>query len=395
MKILTFICAPILFIISLLYPKDRKIWLFGGWFGLRYADNSKDFFEYCIRSESDSSIKFIWVLKNKDLIAEVEASGGEWIYAYSWKGLRTQLKAKVFITCINSSDFIPFVITPRNYFVQLWHGSPIKYIGMDSRKTRLRRWLDSIRFRLIDGYDLMISPADCFDRIFKSAFGLQQNKIMRSGYPRNENLRLTEEKVMLIRNHFQCNPKTKLFVYLPTHRMEGKSQSPFVPLLEKFLEFGEEIDEKDLKVVVKPHFYEKDSLTHLKDNNGISIVYDLPFDLYELLGASDGLITDYSSVVFDYELLGRSMILFPFDYQEYSAADRPLYFAFEEIYRDLKNATKVVSIEELIEAMEQSVSVRKYLDQPTKYNIAFGAYSNKIYDRIAQDVLEQGLEQGK
>src|SRR5690606_202517 len=379
MKIATIVLSPILYLLSFVFPKTSKIWLFGGWFGKRYADNSKDFFEYCNVQKPKNEVKYIWIYKDKNLGRKLSTMPIESSYAYSFNGIWLQLRAKIFITCINSSDFIPFLITRRNFFVQLWHGSPLKYIGIDSRKSRWRKTFDKVRFFLIDNYDMVISPSPIVDNIFRSAFNCSKKSLVRAGYPRNENFRLEESKVLGIRQFYGLSNKDKLVAYLPTHRREGKGENPFRNELKKLLLLNEMFKEKGVFVVVKPHFYEKDSLNDFREESNILIRYELKHDLYEFLGATDALVTDYSSIILDYELLGKEIHIYPFDINEYTKKDRELYHSFDQIYSKVKNIVISDSIEELTTNLTNIQNKRSgFLKQRTPYNMPLEEYSEAI-----------------
>ncbi|MDL5510255.1 CDP-glycerol glycerophosphotransferase family protein [Arenibacter sp. M-2] len=385
MKILIVLFAPLLFIISYLTPKKKTIWVYGAWFGERYSDNSKDFFEFA-NSIEDKEIKHYWIYKNPLLKKTIELNGYNCVSAYSFRGILLQLRAKVFITSVNSSDFIPFLITPKNYFVQLWHGSPIKYIGLDSRNNKIRRTIDKLRFNTLDNYSLITSPSETIDKIYQSAFAISDTKIFRSGYPRNENLKVNPERKTFIRDYFGIENNEKMVAYLPTHRNEGKGLNPFRSVLNELITKNEGLNNK-IKIIVKPHFYEKDSLNGIKESSNILIRYDFPFDLYEFLGATDMLITDYSSVIFDYELLNKKIIVFPFDFEEYTSKDRGLYYNFDFIYNHVHNIEKVETIDSLILALTKNNSCDENEEfGKSLFNVPFGGYSKLIYSKLIHDL---------
>tara|TARA_R110002073_G_scaffold281446_2_gene445712 strand:+ start:6427 stop:7584 length:1158 start_codon:yes stop_codon:yes gene_type:complete len=382
MKYVFTVLSPFWFIVSLFFIKNKKIWLYGAWFGERYADNSKVFFEYSNSLNDD--IQHYWIYKNKELKEIIIEKGYKCAYAYSLKGIILQLKAKVFITCVNSSDFIPFLLTPRNYFVQLYHGSPIKHIGVDSRKNKIRRILDIIRLKTIDDYSLIVSPSDVFDSVFKRAFFKGQDRIFRSGYPRNKNLVINEETRIKIRSYFNVHQEEKLVAYLPTHRNEGKSENPFIPILKELILKDQFLKQNKIKVIVKPHFYEKDSLKDIKDTNNVLIKYDFPFDLYEFLGATDVLVTDYSSVMFDYELLNKRIMVYPFDLEKYTASDRNLYFDFRFLYENVLNVKKVESVDHLCKSLANNTKEQN--KEKSIFNEPFGSYSENIYIKLIKEL---------
>lgn len=386
MKQFSFLISPILLFISFIFPKSKRIWVYGAWFGKRYSDNSKDLFEYA-NSISEHDIKHYWIYKDLSIKKEIEAKGYKAVYAYSRNGIFIQLRAKVFITCINSSDFIPFLVTPRNYFVQLGHGSPIKHIGIDSRKTKIKKLIDKFRFKTIDNYDLIISPSPVFDKVYMKAFFSKQDRLFRSGYPRNEKLFINNQTKIDIRNYFDIKEEEKIVIYLPTHRKEGKSQSPFIKILREIILKNDFLKANNIKLIVKPHFYEKNSLDLVQEASNVLIRYDIPFDLYEFLGATDILVTDYSSVMFDYELLNKKIIVFPFDFKDYKENDRGMYFKFDFIYNNVLNLEKVESIESLCESLT-SAKFKPTKESMSKsvFNKPKGLYSKKIYSKILKEL---------
>ena len=103
-------------------------------------DNSRSLFEQA--NEIYPEIRYIWIYKDKNVLHEIPNSFNS-IYAYSIKvRFYLQLKSKVFICTLNSSDFIPFCITPRNILIQFKYGSPLKTIGIDSRLTFIEKIVD-------------------------------------------------------------------------------------------------------------------------------------------------------------------------------------------------------------------------------------------------------------
>lgn len=384
MKYVLVLFSPLLFILSYLYPKDNNLWVYGAWFGKRYADNSKALFEYA-NNHGNKEVQNVWIYKDSSLKPLIEKMGYKALHAYSFNGIKTQLQARVFITSVNSSDFLPFILSPRNVFIQLWHGSPLKHIGVDSRKSQFRKLTDTLRFRTLDCYSLVISPSGLFDEIFSLAFKTSPKKIFRSGYPRNEKLIVNKNRVDEIRKDY-CIKDNEIFAaYLPTHRNEGMGENPFRKVLSDLIGHNEYLQKKGLKILVKPHYYEKDSLNDLEGSSNVLIEYDLPMDLYELLGATDKLITDYSSVMFDYEILNKEIHVFPFDLENYVLNDRSLYFSFDYIYDNLKNVQKASSLNQLLENLTKGSSKQLLTHKDRSvFNESFDVmtYSSSIYNEI-------------
>ena len=344
MRYVVALFSPIIFLISFFFKKNDRIWVYGAWYGKLYKDNSKALFEEA--NKLSPEITHVWIYKDRNLknIPKKYKS----LYAYSLEGFLVQLRAKVFICTLNTSDFIPFLVTPRNTIIQLWHGSPLKNIGIDSRKTKIRKFADRIRFATLDNYTYCISPAKFFDESFKSAFLLKQGNILRASLPRNRSLFISDERKHEIKNMLAVKKNEKLILYLPTHRNNG-NKSILSNEVKKLHKYDNIFLNNQIKFIVKPHFYELKNFESHKDLQAIKVLLNTTIDLYELLASSDALVTDYSSVFFDYELLSKPILIFPFDLNAYMKYDRNMYFDPKYIFKNLKNTTVVKSEEMLID----------------------------------------------
>jgi len=345
MRIIAFILSPFIFLLSFLWIKNDNIWVYGSWYGKLYKDNSKQLFEDAYIIAPD--INHIWIYKDLNVLKFIP-KGYKSIYAYSLEGFLIHLKARVFVCTLNSSDFIPFFLSPKNIIIQLWHGSPLKNIGIDSRKTKIRKLLDKLRFNSIDSYTFCVSPASIFDSCFKSAFLLKEQNILRAAFPRNKSLFVSDDRKLEIRRLLEVKIDEKLILYLPTHRKEGNGSNLYEEVL-KINKYDNLFSENNIKFFIKPHFYEMKNFKSFHDLKSIKLLPNLDINLYELLASSDSLITDYSSVFFDFELLGKPICIYPYDLDEYLLDDRGLYFLPDFIFENLRNTKVVSSIEMLVE----------------------------------------------
>lgn len=391
MKIIITIFSPLIFLLSILFPKKKSLWLFGAWFGNQYADNSKYLFEYVNKNHKD--INAIWVYKNKDLQSIIEEHNYKSVYAYSLKGLYLQLRSKVFVSSINSNDFIPFLITFKNYYVQLWHGSPIKNIGLDIYPQNSFQYLkNKLRFSTIDNYNLIISPSSIFDKIFSTAFSSKKDRFFRGVYPRNIGL-LDTSKKQTIKDALHIQSKY-FYMYLPTHRGEGKifnkDTHPVVNIIPSLIKYNDLLKEHDITILIKPHYYEKELFSAIESCSNIKAMFDLSgYDLYDCLAVSDGLISDYSSVVFDFEITGKPIIYFPFDIEMYKQEDRNLYFDFDFVYDNTNNSKKVESSQELVNEVIKSTNA--HIESKFKMSIFNETVSQNSNEELI-DHIKQGTK---
>jgi CDP-glycerol glycerophosphotransferase len=321
--------AIVLFPLACVVPKCRRIWCFGSWFGERYADNSKYAFEAACEIGASQGIEPYWISRSPEIVASLRKQGKNAHISTSVRGLWIQLRAHVFVCTINCRDFCFGVVTPRSVFVQLWHGSPLKKIGFDAPAGVVARCVSRIRAFTTDRYSFVVSPAPIFDKPLMSAFGIDKKKVLRSGYPRNDGLFVSECRKREIRSLLSVPPTAQLVLYLPTHRSEGRDVDALLPLFKGFRYAAAALANQGIHVVAKPHFYD---LRHfpVESSDGFAISHTLEgLDLYEVLGASDALVTDYSSVFFDYEILGRPVYFLTPDMDWYREKGRGLYFPLD------------------------------------------------------------------
>jgi len=119
-----------LFGLANIIPKSKKIWVFGAWFGQKYSDNPRAFFEYINRNQHD--IEAVWITKNKTILSQVRNKGLTAYYYLSLKGLWIQLRANYVVLCQSLHDdlYAPS-IGRQSKVIQLWHGVPLKKIMFD------------------------------------------------------------------------------------------------------------------------------------------------------------------------------------------------------------------------------------------------------------------------
>ena len=381
---------PVKFFIRF-FPRDKNIWLFGVAVGKRYADNSKALFEYCNLLETQ--IRPIWITKNKKVKQEVKKLGYECYLAYEPMGLYYSLRGGVYIYCSTTSD-INHWTSFGAFNVNLWHGTPMKKIARDIEnsndryyKIKTSRGLKRIFYKLVfpgffEKIDLFCSASEEASKRYKSAWNLKNEQIKITGYPRNDKLfikkelEISEEKIKIVNNAFLN--KKKIITYLPTYRERTSSVFPL-----DFKKLEKKMRELDAIFVIKLHPFDN-SKFDLDDFSNI-ICLESKIDIYPLLAISDILVTDYSSVVFDFIVLDRPIIYFVYDLEDYINNDRGMYEPFEKtIAGDI-----VINTEELLNSIEQNLKYdyQKKLRQKmiSKYNYYL---DNKNSERVYNQIIE-------
>lgn len=324
----------IFYLLSFCIRKDEKIWLFGSMFGDSYADNSKYFFEYIISYHPE--IRAIWFSDNLEVVMTLRANGYEAYQFYDPKGIVLALRAKVgFISHSIIRDIRPFVFSHNTVLVNLWHGIPLKKIALDDNVSELRnkfyfrpfQWISlllcpSFRYQS----DLLIAASKEDQKNFSSAFNHPIEQIKITGYPRND---------VIVSS--QLPPKDeaapKAGIYVPTFR--GKENSNF----DFFVQFGFDVEiidrfltDLNTKLCLKLHHFNlpSDEMQQLIQSSENIYFYE-EADVYDDFSRFDFLITDFSSIYFDFLLLERPIIFAPFDMAGFEDSVRQLYYDYDEV----------------------------------------------------------------
>jgi CDP-glycerol glycerophosphotransferase (TagB/SpsB family) len=362
---------PIYFL-SGFFPRSRKVWVFGS-YAESFTDNAKQVFLSKNSSESTKDVEFVWITGSRTLVEKLRGSGLKAFWRWSLAGIYYSLRAGLFFYSSYPTD-IHFWLSRNAVLVNLWHGLPLKKIEFDikkgiladifSPKSRLKGILNEIFYPWhYKKPDYVLTPSEKVARLFQSAFRITDKNCLFYGYPRNEKLYLSrkealesvkmdgEEELKELAAEIEKHKKT--IIYMPTWRdnqADVLSKAKFD--IEKT---GELLLKNDSLLILKLHPNVKLPDQAISNHANIKIAGS-KIDVYSLLPLTDILVTDYSSIFFDYLLLDRRIIFFPFDMEEYLCENREMYFS----YNDFVPGSIVLEFEILLEKifMEESDSER-------------------------------------
>ena len=120
--------------VSFLVPKNKNIWIFGSWFGEKYIDNSKYFFEYI--NEKHLNVRAVWLTRSKKVLKFIRNRGYEAYLTYSIKGCWFSIRSGVAIIAqVLRTDLNHYALSNGTKIIQLWHGIPLKKIMYDSKRN--------------------------------------------------------------------------------------------------------------------------------------------------------------------------------------------------------------------------------------------------------------------
>ena len=286
---------------------------------------------------------------------------------------------------VNNSNFPPyFRKATGQIYLQTWHGTPLKRLGRDIAQNNLTKsYLDTMD-REAKAWDYLISPNAFCTEVFPSCFGYQ-GEILETGYPRNDKLSTAtaEERQRIRASIGVTDPSVTLVMYAPTWRdysrtATGNWQSVFY--LDENLELPE-----GFKLIYRGHTNTHEAHKDGEHSRFIDVTrYPNITDLYL---AADVLITDYSSVMFDYTVTGKPIIFMTPDLERYRA-ERGFYFDFEaEAPGPILNTQ-----DEVLHALQSLDEVsRNYQTKYRNWQLKFDAHEDgKAASRVIAKVFAEG-----
>ncbi|PJN24578.1 CDP-glycerol glycerophosphotransferase family protein [Kitasatospora sp. CB02891] len=211
--------------------------------------------------------------------------------------------------------------------VQLWHGTPLKRIGhrMPENRTTVDGYLERLD-REVPQWSLLLSPSPFATPELVASFG-HRGEVLEGGYPRNDRLaRPDPDEVAAVRRRLRVPPGRRVVLYAPTWRDDRRGAGDrFEVDLHLDLAAARAALGHDHVLLLRPHVH---CVGALPDDDFVRDVADYP-DVQDLLLVADVLVTDYSSVMFDFAVTGRPMLFFTYDLEHYRDRLRGFTFDFE------------------------------------------------------------------
>ncbi len=318
-------------IIEQYYPKRRskrvrRTILFENWKGKQYSDNLRAIDEELQRRRDRR--KRIWVVRDHSVRMP--------------KGVRTVLRfspeyydflARSKWIVANDSIDPSYVKRDQQTYLQTWHGTPLKKVGQDIEQVNFARkgYLETFAHES-EKWDYLVSPNVYSSQIMGKAFGVEPGKILQTGYPRNDIFYRPERtaRAQATRDRLGLSPQQKIILYAPTWRDD------------RYDDRGRYIFDLKLNVDALRERFGRTHVLLLRGHHLLATRAGIPAaggfvrnvssypDIADLYLIADVLITDYSSVMFDYVNTGRPMLFFTWDLDDYRDRVRGLYFDLTE-----------------------------------------------------------------
>ncbi|HCD3585610.1 TPA: CDP-glycerol glycerophosphotransferase family protein, partial [Staphylococcus aureus] len=319
--------------------------------GKNYSDSPKAIFEYLKSSDSDK-FKHVWILNNKDILEDYPILNDEnvkIINRFSWEYFYYVTVAKYFILNMRQPKWL--VKKKNQTILSTWHGTPLKRLVFDmDNVTSASKSYKQDFYQQSRNWDYLIAANKYSEQIFERAFKYPTSNILTYGYPRNDILsNYNQEYKNKVKQKLNIPTDKKVILYAPTWRDDeyhGVGQYKFslnLDLEQMRQELGEEYI-----VLLRMHYFISDRLD-ISEYEGFAFDFSKYNDVNDLYIVSDILITDYSSVFFDYANLKRPILFYTYDLDKYKDELRgfyidmekdlpgPLLFDSSEVINNIKN----------------------------------------------------------
>ncbi|WP_144795605.1 CDP-glycerol glycerophosphotransferase family protein [Microbacterium paludicola] len=323
---------------TLLVPRGRR-WVFGSAVGI--GDGALALWRLATAEGHDA----VWLVSTDRAAADAASAGIPTIRRDSWRGWWETARAEVIVVTHGQGDVNRYAVA-GSFLVQLWHGIPLKRIGLDSPATTqvpnvpcagmLRRIVEVLYRATAQRIRLMPAASDRARGRLESAFALGDQRVVVTGEPRVDVLsagtaeqRRENASALLEEATGPLPPGARTILYAPTWR-DGEDD-PAVPTAQEWVRIIAMLERRDAVLFVRSHplgagAYRSPLPSARVRMLGSSVLNDVT----PALPGIDVLVTDYSSMAYDAGLLAMPVLYLAPDAEEY-ARSRGFYGRFDDV----------------------------------------------------------------
>jgi CDP-glycerol glycerophosphotransferase len=378
--------------------RRNDLWVFGSGSGVGEGSLA---LLHTVRARQPK-LRTAWLARNAADLARARDLGIRAVLKDSWQGFRLTLRARVIVVTHGFGDANRFAVR-GGFVVQLWHGIPLKRIQLDAPATFAAPRLVSgllrrLYRRTAQNIDLVTAAGAPSAERLRTAFGLPDDKIAITGDPRDDLLsrggagERRAKADTLLHSLLQLAGSPRVIMFAPTWR-DGKAD-PGLPSATEWQQIGEWLESTRSVLVVRPHPHSVGDYEAGPAHSRRILLLDATAlrDITPVLPAVDALITDYSSIAFDYALTGGPIYFLAADVAEYGA-HRGLY----EPYENFSGGREVQSWPALLEVIDRAdtdpdfgSAIRAHGEELRKrfHAYADGRNSERVYTQILERLKE-------
>ncbi|MGW1228875.1 bifunctional glycosyltransferase/CDP-glycerol:glycerophosphate glycerophosphotransferase [Streptomyces sp. NPDC001515] len=301
----------------------RDTVLFSSFEGRQYSDSPRAVHEELVRRET--GLDHVWAVRDRQ--ARVPA-GADTVEHGSAAWYEALARSRYIVTNTQLPEW--FERRAGQTVVQTWHGTPLKRIGLDLAGTSRanRAYIATLEHRARQ-WSFLVSPNTFATPVLRRSFGYG-GEVLECGYPRNDLFHAPDrvKVAAAVRASLHIPDTARVVLYAPTWREDLPKNAGRYPMdLRLDLAAAERALGPDTVLLVRRHYLVTDRLP----DSGTGFVRDVSRypDAAELLLISDALVTDYSSMLFDFAETGRPMLFHTYDLEHYRDTLRGFAFDFE------------------------------------------------------------------
>ena len=217
-------------------------------------------------------------------------------------------------------------------YLNTWHGTPLKKLALDmdqmdmAGNQNIERYHENFRIACRD-WDYLVSQNKFSTEVFKSCFDFADKPILEIGYPRNDVLfqKNNEKDIRELKEKLGLPLDKKIMLYAPTWRDDQYVAKGYTFHLEADFRKWKRLLGEDHVVVFKPHYLIINEQADDPQLEGFLYSIGADQDISSLYLIADVLVTDYSSVFYDYSVLKRPIYFYMYDIESYREELRILY----------------------------------------------------------------------
>lgn len=303
---------------------DKSVVLYEAFAGRSISCNPYALFKYALTDNELSRLTHVWCVDDLAGVPESYGNSDNVIFVLRESDLYLRYLASARILINNTTFPVYYVRKPDQIYLNTWHGTPWKTLGSDMKG----RFFEHKNFaRNILQTTHLLSPNKHTTNVFVNRHGIPRTintQIVELGYPRVDlTLDQSEAARRAVKARLRVPDSKPIVFYAPTWR--GTLQNTFIDC-EVLLADLKKLSSNNYVLLFRGHYLQERALKNLD----IGCLAEPSVDTNEILSVADILITDYSSVLFDYAPLNRPIALYIHDFDQYSQ-DRGLYFTPDQV----------------------------------------------------------------
>ena len=302
-------------------PVDRRMVAFSSFFGRSYCDSPRAIYEYMLLNYPE--YKYVWFVNTDvDIPGKVKRVRTDSLKYYYY-----QARAGAYVLNVRQPEW--YVKRSGAVLLETWHGTPLKRLVFDLADVfaaRSHQYKKRFHNQAMQ-WDGLISDNAFSTQAFESAFRYPKEQMLETGYPRNDLLYAPDaaERAEALKKKLGLPLDRQIVLYAPTWRDDEVDGTDYGFRLQLDMELMRRLKDRYF-FILRTHYLISEHLDASQADP--EYVRDLSSynDIAELYLISDILITDYSSVFFDYANLNRPILFYVYDLDRYRDILHGFYF---------------------------------------------------------------------